>query len=349
VLLGTRPGGAQNKAKTEARSVSAVVVRVVERGGSEAERLDDEDDDEHEKRVGGKEGIDEIAAKTMILWREANEESNAMKTLPSLVLGLAAVVPLACEEGSPRSKGGKAAPAVLPGEAIEQTKQGDAAKLKAMVEEIPGLTAARDDEGETLLYHAAAAGKADVVELLLAKGADPKAANDRGITPLYAAAQAGHPAALKALLARKADPNARTKDGDTPLHAAINHVPGTAIHPGCVEAVKLLIAAGADVNAKAKQDDTPLHLAAKHGHRDIAELLLAAKADPNAKADPVAYGETPLHRACVYDHQDVVELLLSKGADINAKDLQDRTPLARARHRKCHAVVEFLRGKGAAE
>ena len=40
---------------------------------------------------------------------------------------------------------------------------------------------------------------------------------------------------------------------------------------------------GADVNAKAKDDYTPLHAAAKEGHKAVAELLLANKADVNAK------------------------------------------------------------------
>lgn len=270
--------------------------------------------------------------------------------VPWFPVALLAMVPLAgCEEGAPRAKAPKGSPVALPGEAIEQAKQGDAAKVRAMMEETPGLAEARDDEGETLLYHAAAGGKADVVELLLAKRADPNAANDKGITPLYAAAREGHHAAVKALLAKGANPNTRTKDGDTPLHAAINHLAGLPVHQGCVEVVKLLIAAKADVNAKAKQDTTPLHIAAQRGHRDIAELLLAAKADPNARADADAYEETPLHRAVVYGHQDVVELLLANGADINAKDLHGRTPLARARHMRHRELADYLRQKGATE
>lgn len=267
-----------------------------------------------------------------------------------ILVALAAIALVAsCEEGTPRSRAAKGTPVALPGEAIERAKEGDAAKLRAMVEETPGLALARDDEGETLLYHAAAGGKADVVVELLARGADPKAANEKGVTPLYAAAREGHDATVKALLAKGADPNARTKEGETPLHAATNHLAGLPQHAGCVETVKLLLAAKADPNAKGRQDDTPLHIAAQRGHKDIAELLLAAKADPNAKASAEAYAETPLHRAAVYGHIEVVELLLANGADMNAKDGHGRTPLARARHMRQRAIVDLLREKGASE
>jgi len=264
-------------------------------------------------------------------------------------LGVALLALAGCEEGTPRSKAGKGGAVALPGEAIQQTKEGDAAKVRAMVEQNPAFATERDDAGLTLLYHAAVAGKAEVVETLLAKGADPKVADEKGVTPLHAAARAGYAAVVKALLAKGADPNAKTKAGETPLYAATDHVAALPQHAGCVEVVKLLLAAKADPNAKGPQDDTALHVAAKQGHKDIAELLLAAKADPNAKANADAYEETPLHRAVVYDHQDIVELLLAHGADINAKDLHGRTPLARVRHMRHRALAEFLEQKGATE
>jgi len=154
-----------------------------------------------------------------------------MKRSGFLVVALVLLWGAGCEEGTPRSKASKGGRlTALPGEAIEQTRAGDAAKLRAMVEENPAIATARDDEGETLLFHAAARGKADVAELLLAKGADPNASNERGVTPLHVAAQKGHAAVAKVLLARGANPNARTKEGATPLHAAADHVAGLPVH-----------------------------------------------------------------------------------------------------------------------
>lgn len=69
---------------------------------------------------------------------------------------------------------------------------------------------------------------------------------------------------------------------------------------------------------------TPLHLAVEYGHKDVAELLLANKADVEAKA----YGGwTPLLDAVFGGHKDLVELLLAHKADVNVKDTAGRTPL----------------------
>jgi ankyrin repeat protein len=59
-----------------------------------------------------------------------------------------------------------------------------------------------------------------------------------------------------------------------------------------------------------------LHLAADKNHKDIAALLLAKKADPNARSNT---GWTPLHCAADYGFKDIVELLLANKADVNAK------------------------------
>jgi ankyrin repeat protein len=53
---------------------------------------------------------------------------------------------------------------------------------------------------------------------------------------------------------------------------------------------------------------TPLHYAALQGHRDVAKLLLANKADAMTND-----GHTPLHVASQEDNKDVVELLRQNG------------------------------------
>ena len=51
---------------------------------------------------------------------------------------------------------------------------------------------------------------------------------------------------------------------------------------GNIEAVKQHLAAGTDVNAKLDRGYTALHYAAHEGHKEIAQLLIAAGADVNA-------------------------------------------------------------------
>src|SRR5689334_23031172 len=64
---------------------------------------------------------------------------------------------------------------------------------------------ARDDDGETALFVAAAFEQRDAVECLLEHGADVRAGNAAGRTPLHGAAEAGKRAAIELLLAYGAD------------------------------------------------------------------------------------------------------------------------------------------------
>src|SRR5262249_59414698 len=91
---------------------------------------------------------------------------------------------------------------------------------------------------------------------------------------------------------------------------------------------------------------TTLHYAAQDGNKEIAELLLAHKADVNAQSH---YGGTTLHQAVgTTPHwfvrlekrpwrwaederrKAVAELLLAHHADVKAKDWEGRTPLHHA-------------------
>ncbi|MGA9669286.1 MAG: ankyrin repeat domain-containing protein [Terracidiphilus sp.] len=73
-----------------------------------------------------------------------------------------------------------------------------------------------------------------------------------------------------------------------------------------------------------KYGQTPLHIAAFSDHADVAKLLIADKADVNAKANN---GSTPLHLAAAKGNKDMVELLLASGADVNAVDHDGWSPL----------------------
>jgi ankyrin repeat protein len=91
------------------------------------------------------------------------------------------------------------------------------------------------------------------------------------------------------------------------------------------DVAELLLAYKADVNATNNSNETPLHLAAMGGHKDVAELLLANKANVNVRSND--RGRTPLHLAAMTGHKDVVELLLANGAGVDTRDNMGRTPL----------------------
>jgi hypothetical protein len=90
-----------------------------------------------------------------------------------------------------------------------------------------------------------------------------------------------------------------------------------------LDVAKLLLANKADVNAKANNGSTPLHLAAAKGNKDMVELLLASKADIDAVDND---GWSPLHSAVVWDQKDIQELLRQHGG----QDLPAPKPLTKA-------------------
>ena len=80
---------------------------------------------------------------------------------------------------------------------------------------------ARDSIGETPLYLAARSGRKEIVELLIAKGADVNEKDDfYGTTPLHWAAVYGHKEIAELLIGEGAEVNAMDNFGRTPLHWA---------------------------------------------------------------------------------------------------------------------------------
>ncbi|KAI9328920.1 ankyrin repeat-containing domain protein, partial [Zopfochytrium polystomum] len=134
---------------------------------------------------------------------------------------------------------------------------------------------------------------------------------------------------LRLLLARGADPN-KTRNGKigTPLL--------TACITGDVATVETLLDAGADVNAAPPPNrESALLNACVAGKRDIVRVLLARGANPRAESTGKNGWQkvTPLHGAAEGGNRDVVKLLLAApggGVDIDAVTTAPFTPLTLA-------------------
>jgi len=190
---------------------------------------------------------------------------------------------------------------------------------------------AKNKRGKTPLFEAmlsTAAGRKEVVELLVAKGAK--------VPALHLAAYMGDMEKIKKCLQDGIDINSQEDVGSTALHAAASS--------DKKEIVEFLISKGAKVDAKDVIGWTPLLYAATQNYEDIADLLLAKGADVNAKDK---YGITLLTHAIFADDKDAVKLLISKGATVNVQDTMGYTPLVCAIGMDDKELVELLINKGA--
>lgn len=223
-----------------------------------------------------------------------------------------------------------------------------------------------DNQGCSALLRAAGGGHRAVVDLLLARGADPKRASNSGATALSAAVSMRHADIVDRLLAAGAPLEQRLPGELTVLMVAC------AL--GLPDLAGRLLAAGADVEAVDAQQRTPLHCAAMYGFtaRDRARLLalfdtlllagaevdraagaatpllllLGARAEPGTAADEDvlvagverllddgasldvadARGFGPLHLAALHGLVRVVQRLLRAGADPERRDSLGRPP-----------------------
>ncbi|ARO89069.1 hypothetical protein EBAPG3_007990 [Nitrosospira lacus] len=154
-----------------------------------------------------------------------------------------------------------------------------------------------------------------MVDMLLARGANPNIANNRGQTAMMLAL--GSIDKVRALLDRGADANARDAKGSTALMWA-------AFLRGDPESVHALLEKHADVNAKDNVGSTALMGAAASGHVENLEALLDAGANLHAKD---AKGRTALMLAVQQGQINEVQALLRRGAKVKDEDANGKTVL----------------------
>lgn len=162
---------------------------------------------------------------------------------------------------------------------------------------------ARDNHGRTALLLAVAADHLEVARVLLARGADPDAADDRMDTPWLVTGVTGSVAMLELLLPANPDMTVRNRYG------------GIAVIPaserGHVAYVRRVVQTGIDVDHINDLGWTALLEAVILGdgtapYQEIVAILLAAGADP-ALAD--RNGTTPLEHAIRLDREQLAALL----------------------------------------
>ena len=220
-------------------------------------------------------------------------------------------------------------------------RSGSAETATRLVEVGADINRAEKTFGQTALMVAAGLDRADLIRLLLSRGADWKAASSvADLKALTAPAeQEGRPQAAAGGGGSRVDVAGVTRGyryneligsqgGLTALHFAARQ--------GSANAVRALVGGGVDVNQVSPGDRaTPLLVAIINGHFDLAAYLIEHGADPNLASDagvspvyatlnvqwaPVAaYPQPRAHLQQARTYLDLLALLLDRGADPNAR------------------------------
>jgi ankyrin repeat protein len=169
---------------------------------------------------------------------------------------------------------------------------------------------ARGDWKRTALMYANTAAK---VKLLLGKGAEIDAQDEYGMTPLMHAATRGDVAVVSALLDSSAGVNLTDNKGLTALLYSLddeNMAHGeeykTLPKRRLEIAGRILLAKGVDVNAANQDGETPLMRAVRLANIDMIKALLDKKADAN-RSD--VFGDTAVTLAYASDKAELETLL----------------------------------------
>jgi ankyrin repeat protein/glyoxylase-like metal-dependent hydrolase (beta-lactamase superfamily II) len=249
------------------------------------------------------------------------------------------------------------------GEIHDAAKKGDLIKVKSLLQKDSTLLDTNGENKKAPLHWAAEAGRLEIVEFLIAKGADINILNVASETPLHYAATYGHKEVVDLLLKKGAKVNVIDQSKRTPLFLTG--------YSGYKDSVKLLLAAGAEVNLKDNRGYSPLRWAALRGHKEIVDMMIAKGADITIHEAAACghkkmidtliaqgigldsrdneSGATPLHLAVMAGQNGMIDFLVARGAGINIKNNNGETPLDLAIERGLDEIERLLEAKGGSE
>jgi uncharacterized protein len=192
--------------------------------------------------------------------------------------------------------------------------------------------------GCTAIMQAVAFGSLDTVKILCQYGADINILNSHSVTPLIAACVYKRADIVAFLIEAGADMNAVDCDGHRPLVIAVQN--------NCAALVQLLLDQGADIAATDAAGKSVMFAAAAAGLLSMMELLVQHGLSVTAVDNNEC---TLLMTAAVGGHKPAAEWLLQRGAAVNAVDIEGCTALHYANMNCCDdaAMVRLLLANGA--
>ncbi len=173
-----------------------------------------------------------------------------------------------------------------------------------------------DRQGHTPLILAVMAGHLNIIKILIKAHADLNYQSKRSARQgaIHFAVKSDQPLMLQYLLDQKAETQLQTKWGRMALHMA-------AI-AGQVQMITMLLHADARINAADKHGVRPLHLTLQNPL--AAQALIEARANIHQVDDDT---RTALHHVACQGDIAVAEVLIRAKADVNARSRLGRTPL----------------------
>lgn len=193
---------------------------------------------------------------------------------------------------------------------VRENEYNDALQL---LDALPEMWMARDEEGHSLLHWSALMGNLEFVKKALKRDvpADAKANNKQ--TPLMWAIVNGHVSIVRELLAKTADVRSADSLGATPLMIAAQHPSSTryqlilvllehgtleilndtdlngcttahwSAYKGDLTALKLMVEFRADLQVLDKRSMLPLHRAVHGGQPTVIQYLIESRSDPKQR------------------------------------------------------------------
>ena len=227
----------------------------------------------------------------------------------------------------------------------------------------------RDNDGNSIISTAIVlGGSADVVSLILARGADPNVRNNAGDNALHIAVRNNLEAQGLLLLNAKADIFAQNVAQESPVSLALtarggpydwfftpavlaardtngDTVAHLAAKKNLPDGLEYLKQKGAAMDAVNAAKETLLHVAVKADAADAARYLIANGANLSARD---INGNAPLNVAVLSNAKTCLQVLVLSGVDLNTRNFSGETPLHQAARTKNLDFVSYLVERGAA-
>lgn len=156
----------------------------------------------------------------------------------------------------------------------------------------------------------------EIVEILIAHGADPNFHDKHGSTPLVEAMRWGYTNVASALIRLGAETSITERGTAAPIHY---------VRDLCM--LEILLEGGADIEAQDEEGRTALIRASACGYEDVVQRMISVGAKIDAKDN---YGTTALIHASINGQTATVSSLLKHGAHVDVNNNDGLTALIAA-------------------